>query len=99
MRKDWKETDGTVASVDYGGRSRDGTEYSVVGFSYKVYGEWYGGTFTTGDSYRKDDTITVLYDPRNPDRNNLVQREEILHWVIGALLCAGGLLLLYFVLH
>ena len=99
MRKDSKETDGTVASVDYGGRSRGGTEYSVVGFSYKVDGEWYGGTFTTGDSYRKDDTIAVLYDPRNPDRNNLVQPEQILHRVIGALVCAGGLLLLYFVLH
>jgi hypothetical protein len=93
MHKDWKDTDGTVASVEEY-QTRSGKQYSVV-FTYKVDGEWYGGTFTTTDSYSKGDAIPVLYDPLKPDRNNLVQRETIRHWVVGAVLCALGLVFLF----
>jgi Protein of unknown function (DUF3592) len=93
MHKDWKDTDGTVASVsEY--RTRTGTQYSVV-FTYKVDNEWYSGTFTTGEEYRKDDTITVLYDPKQPDRNNLVEKETVRRWIIGSIIGAAALLLLH----
>jgi hypothetical protein len=97
MRKGWNETDGTVASVEER-QTRSGTEYSVV-FTYKVDGEWYGGTFTTDESYRKDDAIAVLYDPLKPDRNNLVEQETRRRWVIGAILGVGALVVLYAVSH
>lgn len=98
MHKDWKETDGTVAEVEEH-QTRYGKEYSVV-FTYKVDGEWYGGTFTTSDSYsevRKGDTIPVRYDPNKPDRNDLVERETIRRWVIGAVLASAAAVWLYFV--
>ena len=97
MRRDWKDTDGTVASVEEH-PTRKGTQYSVV-FTYKVDDEWYGGTFTTSESYRKDDTIAVLYDPSKPGRNNLVEQETIRHWIIGAILCVVALFALYAVFH
>ena len=53
MHEGWKDTDGTIASVDEHA-TRYGTEYSVV-FTYKVDGEWYGGTYTTSESSRKGD--------------------------------------------
>jgi hypothetical protein len=74
VHKDWKEIDGTVSSVEEY-QTRSGTEYSVV-FMYKVDGGYYAGTFTTSESYRKDDTISVLYDPANPERNNLAEQEK-----------------------
>jgi hypothetical protein len=98
MHKDWKDTEGTVASVDEF-RTRSGTEYYSVVFTYKVDNEWYGGTFTTSEEYRKDDTLTVLYDPKQPDRNNLVEKETIRRWVIGSLIGAGALLLLYAIFY
>jgi hypothetical protein len=97
VRKDWKEIEGTVFSVDEY-QTRSGTEYSVV-FMYKVDGGYYSGSFTTSEAYRKDDTITVLYDPANPDDNNFVESEKIKHWVIGAVLCVGAVFFLYFALH
>jgi hypothetical protein len=97
VRKDWKDTDGTVADVEER-QTRSGTNYSVV-FTYKVDGEWYGGTFTTGEAYRKGDTVSVLYDPLKPDRNNLVQQETIRRWVIGTVLCVVGLVFLFLALR
>jgi hypothetical protein len=97
VHKDWKEVDGTVSSVEEY-QTRYGTEYSVV-FMYKVDGGYYAGTFTTSEAYRKDDSISVLYDPSNPDRNNLAEQETIRHWIIGAVVCVGGLVFLYVVLH
>jgi hypothetical protein len=91
------EKTGTVAEIEER-QSRSGTDYSVV-FTYKVDREWYGGTFTTGEAYRKGDTIAVLYDPSKPERNNLVQQETIRKWIIAAVLCALGLLLLVVALH
>jgi hypothetical protein len=93
MRKDWKDVDGAVASVEEF-PTRGGTRYSVV-FTYKVDGEWYGGTFTTDESYSKDDMIAVLYDPSKPERNNLVEEEKIRHWIIGAILSVVALFILY----
>lgn len=98
MHEDWKEVDGTVSSVEEY-QTRYGTEYSVV-FMYKVDGGYYSGIFTTSEAYRKDDSISVLYDPNNPDRNNLVEQETIRHWIIGAVICVGAVLfVLYAVMH
>jgi hypothetical protein len=96
-RKDWKDTDGTVADVEELSR-RNITEYSVV-FTYKVEGGYYSGTFTTGEAYCKDDTIPVLYDPASPERNTLVEQEKIRHWVVGGVLCVVALFVFYIVLH
>ena len=96
MHKDWKDADGTVASIEEQ-QTRGGTVYSIV-FTYKVDGEWYGGTFTTRDSYSKGDAISVRYDPNKPDRNDLVERETIRHWVIGAILVSGAAVWLFFVI-
>lgn len=97
MYEDWKDTDGTVASVDEH-QTRSGKSYSVV-FTYKVDDEWYGGTFTTGESYSKDDTLTVLYDPSKPERNNLVEQEKIRHWILGAVILVVAMVILFAVIH
>jgi hypothetical protein len=98
VHKDWKETDGTIASVEERLQTRNGPYYSVV-FTYKVDDGYYSGTFTTGESYRTDDTITVLYDPTNPERNNLVERERIWHWAIAAIIFVGAILFFFFGRH
>jgi hypothetical protein len=94
-----KDTDGTVTSVEWY-PTRGGDRYSVV-FTYKVDGEWYGGTFTTDESYNKEDTISVSYDPASPERNNLVEQEKRRHWILVAviLLAALGSLFAFFVRH
>lgn len=93
MHKNWKDADGTVASVEEF-QTRGGPQYRVV-FTYEVDGHWCGGTFTTTDAYQKGDTLSVLYDPADPDRNNLAERETIRHWIIGAALGLAALFLLY----
>jgi hypothetical protein len=95
VHEDWKDTDGTVASVD-SFPTRGGTRYSVV-FTYKVDDEWYGGTFTTDEAYRKDDTISLLYDPAKPERNNLVEQEKTRRWILGAVVLVAVLLILFVV--
>ena len=95
MYKGWLDADGTVASADEIS-SRNGSEYSVV-FTYKVNDEWYGGTYTTYEAYSKGDSISLLYDPANPERNNLVEKEKIRHWIIAAVFASFGLVILYLV--
>jgi hypothetical protein len=76
---DWKDADGTIADEpQYVGKNI----YSVV-FTYTVDDHFYGGTFTTGDTYRKGDSITVQYDPMNPERNDWVVKETRQHWIFG----------------
>ena len=97
MHEDWKDTDGTVASVEEH-QTRYGKNYSVV-FTYKVDDEWYGGTFTSEEPYSKDDTLTVLYDPAKPERNNLVEHEKIRHWILGAVILVAAFLILFAATH
>ncbi len=78
-KTDWKDADGVVADEPlYEGKNT----YSVV-FTYKVDDHFYSGTFTTGDTYRKGDSIPVRYDPTNPERNDWVVKETRQHWIIG----------------
>ena len=94
---DWKDADGTAASVErVDGRS--GPTYTVV-FTYEVDGHWCGGTFTTSDEYRKGDSVAVRYDPKNPDYNDLTQEETRKHWIIGGIVVVAVLLWLWAVLH
>lgn len=94
---DWKDTDGTVASVERQA-TRGGPIYTVV-FTYKVEGSWCGGTFTTRDEYRKGDSVVVRYDPKNPDYNDLTQKDTRERWIIGGVVVAAVLLWLWAILH
>ncbi len=86
-RRDWVQTDGAVGSVIVSD-GKHGKSYSVV-FTYKVDGHYYGGTFTSySETYREGDWISVKYDPSNPERNDLVLKETIKHWIIGAVVVA-----------
>jgi Protein of unknown function (DUF3592) len=76
--KGWVETEGTVSSVQ-SYQARGVTFYTVV-FTYKVDGHYCGGTYTTTEEYREGDSLPLSYDPKDPDRNNLVRREGMLHW-------------------
>jgi Protein of unknown function (DUF3592) len=74
---DWVYTDATVQGApEYDGRNT----YSVV-FMYKVDGHFYSGIFTTTDVYRDGDTLQVGYDSKDPEVNDLVQKERRLHWI------------------
>jgi len=88
---DWKDTDGTVATVDRVD-GRGGPTYTVV-FTYEVDGHWCGGTFTSGDEYKVGDSVAVRYDPKDPDRNDLSLKEERKQWWMWAVI--GVLILLF----
>jgi hypothetical protein len=96
VHENWKDTDGTVTGVECR-PTRGGDQYSVV-FTYKVNGEWYGGTFTSSLEYDKEDTVSVTYDPANPEHNNLVDQEKRRHWLLAALILIPVLVLLFAVL-
>jgi hypothetical protein len=81
----WKDADGTVSSVmvSQGGR---GVTFYTVGFSYKVDGHFYGGTITTGEEYREGDSVPVKYDPNDPERNDLMEKETRGRWILWAVI-------------
>jgi Protein of unknown function (DUF3592) len=94
---DWKDADGTATSVTRQ-ESRGGPIYTVA-FNYEVDGHWCGGTFTTRDEYREGDSVAVRYDPKNPDYNDLMQKESRKRWIIGSVVVFVVLLWLLAVLH
>ncbi len=81
-KTDWKDADGTVATVERAD-GRGGPIYTVV-FTYQVDGHWCGGTFTTGDEYKVGDSVAVRYDPKHPDRNDLSVQESRKKWMVAA---------------
>jgi hypothetical protein len=91
-KTDWKDIDGTVASVERVD-GRNGANYTVV-FTYEVNGHWCGGTFHTTDEYRVGDSVPVRYDPLDPDRNDLSVKEARNKWILWSVLIAVGLILL-----
>jgi hypothetical protein len=81
-RRDWVETDATVDEVYVDGGGRDKSVSAV--FTYTVDGHYYGGTyFPLLDVPVKGQTITVRYDPDDPNKNDLVARSLRNHWIIG----------------
>jgi len=66
-KTDWQSADGTVTDVEVA-QGRGGPIYTVS-FNYKVGEHWYGGFFSSTSEYRKDDAISVQYDPADPNRN------------------------------
>jgi hypothetical protein len=90
---DWKDADGTVATVDRVD-GRNGPSFTVV-FTYKVDSHWCGGTFTTSDEYKVGDFVAVRYDPIDPDRNDLSMKEQRKQWLLWAFLGVIGLIILW----
>ena len=90
---DWRETEGTVASVARY-ESKGVPIYEVV-FTYKVEGSWYGGTFTTLAPHFKGDALAVRYDPSNPEKNNFLKREGIMRWVYIVFFTLLGIMAVY----
>ena len=78
-KTDWKDIDGTVATVTEF-QTRGGPSYEVV-FTYEVDGHWCGGTITTSEAYRVGDSIAVRYDPADPDRNDLTVKATHARWI------------------
>jgi len=85
-KTDWQYTDGTVSNVitstyAYNSYTRPATD-CLVTFTYEVDGHFYGGEFHTSETYVEGQTITVGYDPANPEKNDLVKSEASnLLWV------------------
>jgi len=79
-RPHWIDTEGTVASVEVHETTRSGdpSTWTVV-FTYKVDGHWYSGTYRTFDTFKVGDTLALRYDPADPNRNNLVVKDRLLH--------------------
>jgi len=98
LRKtDWVETEGRVwSTVAF---QTKGLQGHTVTFSYEVDGHYCSGTFTTFTPYREGDTIKVKYDPANPDRNNLTDREHKLNWFYAVFFIAMGILAVYLFLQ
>jgi hypothetical protein len=66
-RRDWVETEGTVASVTTT-YPRGRVQYTVI-FTYNVDGQDYEGTMFTFKAWREGNPILVRYDPESPQRN------------------------------
>jgi hypothetical protein len=98
VREGWKDADGTVASVYEKFQTRNGPYYSVV-FTYKVDGGYYSGTFSTFEEYHENDAIYLRFDPANPERNDLVERERIKHWILFAVILVAALSVLFAAMH
>jgi hypothetical protein len=94
---DWKDADGTATSVEQVD-GRGGPIYTVA-FNYKVDGHWCGGTFTTRDEYRVGDSVAVRYDPKNPDYNDLEQKENRQRWIVGGVVVVVVLVLIWVALR
>lgn len=92
--KNWIETEGTVASVEEISR-RNGTEYSAV-FTYKVDGHWCSGTFTTFSNTRTGDRVYLRYDPKDPERNDLSEKDTWTRWVIWGVIGIVAILVIVF---
>ena len=97
-RKDWKQAEATIASVQTH-TGPDSEYYYEVVFTFQLDGAYYGGTFTAWKEPSVGDRISVWYDPANPDRNNLVQRVKLLKWAYAFLFLAFGLWFLYSAMH
>ena len=80
MSTNWAKTDGTVTSSRRYDTPRAGSRFEV-GFTYKVNGERYGGTFNTPLAFREGTTFVVEYDPKDPARNKFLAREKRLRWI------------------
>ena len=89
---DWKDADGTAASVERLD-GRYGPTFVVV-FTYKVDDEWYGGTFSGSEEYRVGDSLSVRYDPKNPEHNDLVDKEAHKRWLIVGFFVILGIVVL-----
>jgi hypothetical protein len=76
---DWQYTDGTVSNVittEYAqNRYTEPAVDYLITFAYEVDGHFYGGEFHTSEKYVEGKTITVGYDPTNPEKNDLVKSE------------------------
>jgi Protein of unknown function (DUF3592) len=94
-KTDWIETKGVIASVERQFLLDYGRQPSwVVVFTYKADGHYYSGTLNnySYDAPLVGETLTLRYDPSNPDRNDLVEKNKRAKW-IGAGIFVLGLLL------
>ena len=98
MRKGWKQAEATIASVQRHTGADSAYSYEVV-FTFKVDGGYYGGTFTVWKEPCVGDNISLWYDPADPDRNNLVQREKLMNWVYAVFFLAFCIWFIYSVMH
>ncbi|SEG69538.1 Protein of unknown function [Bryocella elongata] len=91
-KTDWQSADGTVTDVEVV-QGRGGPIYTVS-FNYKVGEHWYGGFFTNSSEYKKDDSISVRYDPADPDRNEYTVAASRAHlWTVLVVVIFAGLLI------
>ncbi len=91
-RHDWVKTQGKIESVyvDGGG---EGETVSAV-FTYEVNGHVYGGTYTMKlwqNMPVVGSPISLKYDPKDPNRNDLVVSETRWNWFIGLLVALSVL--------
>jgi hypothetical protein len=97
MHADWRETEATVSSVVKQQNSRTITYEAVI--TYKVDGGYFATTVCGWKYYAEGQKLKIFYDPANPDRNNLSQRDRLKK--LGYLLsfAALGVLAIYLFLH
>ena len=98
MRKGWKQTEATIASIVRHTGVDSQFSYEVV-FSFEIGGSYYGGTFTAWKEPYVGDKIPVCYDPADPDRNDLIQRDKLMKWVYAILFLAFGSWIIYSAIH
>jgi hypothetical protein len=79
---DWLYADGTVSNVMQVSALGKGSELYAITFTYQVDGHYFGGEFkaATGHGYSEGDSITVGYNPSNPEQNDLDNKGAWMWW-------------------
>ena len=95
MRGDWKETTATVWSFIPGTAGVRGSQNAVI-ISYQVDGEQYSSEICTSRFYVKGQEFGLKYDPKNPERNELSLRSQLVKKICIALLLLLVVLVAYY---
>lgn len=97
-RKDWVATNATISNVMLSDQGRGGSLYTVT-FSYTVDGHYYGGEFvgSSGGHYKEGGSVSLKYNPANPDENDLSERGQSTLWLSWTIKIVGTAVLLYLI--
>lgn len=93
----WKEVEATVSTCGGQDHYNPGmgpasvqSDYLIT-FSYEVDGQWYSGEFNSASPRAEGSRFTILYDPNNPEHNNMSMTDAENRWtniivgIIGAI--------------
>ena len=93
---DWPETTAEVTKCIFNRPWRAALGSYMVAFKYADNGIEYEGGFMAPNEFQKNETFTIRYDPKHPERNNKDFSPNWSNWYTTVLAALIILALLYF---